>query len=88
MHKITPILLLSIALTGCVAIWGAGYEIQSQGADSITIKYDEHFASLSEIQKVAQANCDAYDKDAVKRAETASPWGITTVSFACAKRKA
>jgi predicted small secreted protein len=88
MHKIVPTFLLSMVLTGCVAVWGAGYEIQNQNADAITIQYDTHFASLAEVQKVAQANCDAYDKDAVQRGQSESMWGISTVSFACANRKA
>ena len=87
MKKIAAMFVLTAALTGCVAVWGRSYSIESQDADSIVIQYDEHFASLGDVEKIAQANCDAYDKKAAKQDETTTMWGITTVTFACAVRK-
>jgi len=86
MYRAFITILITMALTGCVVAWGGAYKIDSQTPDTVTIKYDGTFIASNEIQKVAQATCDEYGKDAVKQEETMGMWRLRTVSFLCAKR--
>lgn len=85
MSRTTLLIFIALALSGCVAVWGHAYNIESQDADSIIIKYDRHFASSGDVQNVAQASCARYGKDAASQGESTSIWGLTTVPFACVK---
>ncbi len=87
MHKPLVVVLAAILLSGCVAVWGRSYEIESETSEAVTIKYDRNFTDLQEVKKVAQANCAEIGKDAVERGETTSIWRITTVDFGCVKRR-
>lgn len=79
-----PILALSLlALCGCVAVWGQPFDIQSKSSDAITLKYDRNFTDAAEMDRIAQAHCDAYDGKAVKRDEATSMWNLTTVTYDC-----
>ncbi len=86
MYKAFLVVSVTIALTGCVVAWGGTYSIETQTPDSVTIKYDGNFMTPEKIQKVAQATCEGYGKNAVKQEESTSVWRLTTVSFLCAKR--
>jgi hypothetical protein len=70
-------------LTGCVAIWGGGYKIESSSESNIEIRYDHHFASMDDVQNVAQNHCRQVDKTAAVRSQSTSEWGLTTVYFTC-----
>jgi hypothetical protein len=81
-------LMLSIAgaLGGCVAIWGSAYKIASENADSVAIRYDAHFISRGDVDKLAQTHCARFDRAAVAGAASTSVWGLTTVTFDCIAR--
>lgn len=85
MHKLAAIVAMAVALSGCVAVWGRPYEVETQTSESVTLKYDRNFASLGDVEKVAQANCAELGKSAVKKNETTSIWRISTVTFDCVK---
>jgi hypothetical protein len=78
---------IAVALTGCVAVWGRGYNVEAANSASVTIKYDRHFSSLSEVEAVANASCGGFGKHQVSRGESTSPWGLTTVTFACVEQQ-
>jgi hypothetical protein len=82
MIRAAVVAVVAVGLPGCVALWGGGYHIESENSQSITMKYDSHFASLSEVQNVAEAECRHYGKRAISQNST-SAWGITTVVFDC-----
>ena len=78
--------LALIFLNSCAAVWNAPYKVEFASSSSITINYDPMLTNMGEIQKVAQENCDKYNKDAIPQAESTSPWSLKTMSFACNKR--
>jgi hypothetical protein len=86
MSKTIAVILIALALGGCVAVWGRAYEIEAADADAVTIKYDGHFTSSENIQTVAQASCAPYGRSAVPQGETTSFWGLTTANFTCGAR--
>lgn len=75
-----------IGLPGCVAVWGAPYKIEFKSRSSITFSYDPMMANWGEVQNIAQAHCDQYDKDAVVHKQTRSDWGLMTVDYTCKNR--
>lgn len=86
MQRIAVLILAASALSGCVAVWGQPYKVESETSESVTIKYDRNFTDLAKVEKVARANCAEIGKKAVKENEETSIWRITTVSFRCVKR--
>jgi hypothetical protein len=74
---------LAVGLTGCVAVWMRGYNVESESSDAVTIKYDHHFASPGDVAMVAEASCERFGKRAASTAESTSLWGLTTVRFVC-----
>jgi len=85
MHRAAVLLLIAVGLSGCVAVWGRAYNIESETSESVTIKYDRNFTTLKDVNKVAQANCAEIGKKAVERHATTSIWQITTVTYGCVK---
>ena len=77
---------LAALLSGCVVVWGRAYEVEAETSEWITIKYDTTFASLAEIQQVAQASCDIHGKRAVFRDQSMNIWHLTTANFDCAAK--
>jgi hypothetical protein len=87
MPKKTLLLTFAVGLSGCVAVWGRGYQVESESPDAVTIKYDHHFASPDDVAMVAEANCERFDKSARSSSSSTSIWGLTSVSFVCAGRR-
>jgi len=83
MKKIAVALALAGTLAGCVVVWGRGYEVEAETSEWITIKYDTHFASLDEVQQVAEASCGTHGKRAIMRGQDKSIWQLTTADFDC-----
>jgi hypothetical protein len=81
------IVLAINTLVGCVAVWGRAYQIGAETANSVTIKYDGHFTSSGNVDRVAQASCQKFGKAAAKQDESTSIWGLTTVVFTCHRPK-
>jgi len=77
------IVALTIALSGCVLVWGGAYEVEAETSDWITIKYDSNFTSLADMQQLADASCAVHDKRATMRDQSTSVWHLTTVTFDC-----
>ena len=86
MQRSMLVIALAVMLSGCVAVWMSGYQVASETSDAITIKYDHHFASLSDVSMVAEASCERFDKRALSTGGSTSMWGLTTVKFSCVKR--
>ena len=87
MRRAVAMAMMLTALAGCIAVWGRGYDIEDETSESITIKFDEHFADLSDVEVVAREHCGRYRKTAVLRERTKSMWGITTLDFGCLAAK-
>jgi hypothetical protein len=87
MYKVFVIGLTSLALAGCIAVWGRAYEIQSESPDSVVLEYDSTFIDKADILAVARGSCEKRNRDAVIQSEETSIWNITTVSVGCAERK-
>ncbi len=83
MSRIVCAVVAALSLAGCVAVWGGAYDVDSADPTSVAIKYDAHFTSVGNIERVAQTSCGRFDKVAVSEAESTSLWGITTARFAC-----
>ncbi len=74
---------LLVLLSGCVVVWGRSYEVEAETSEWITIKYDTTFASLADIQQVAEASCDTHNKRTVFRDQAMNIWHLTTANFDC-----
>lgn len=83
MKNLAVAVALVAALSGCVAVWGRAYNVEAETSEWITIKYDTTFASLAEIQQVAQASCDTHSKRAVYRDQSMNILHLTTANFDC-----
>ena len=83
MSKAALIILVATALTGCVAVWGSAYKVEAADENSVTIKYDGHFTSSTNVHNVAEANCQKFGKSPVKQDESKTIWGLTSVVFVC-----
>jgi hypothetical protein len=80
------IIALAVGLTGWVAVWMSGYKVERENSDAVTIKYDHHFASPSDVAMVAEAGCERFGKRALPTGGSTSIWGLTTERFACVER--
>jgi hypothetical protein len=78
---------VTFALSGCVAVWGGPYEIESQTADAVAIKYDGHFIGRDAIDEIAQKQCALYSRRADLKSATTSLWGISTAVFDCGQMR-
>lgn len=82
----TLVVLSSMALGGCAAAWGSPYKVEFSSSSSVTVNFDPSFASMGDVQAVAQKICDSYGKDAIPQASNTSPWGMQSMSFLCQRR--
>ncbi len=87
MFRMPLVFGIAIVLTGCVAVWGSGYNIEAANSASVTIKYDRHFSSRGDVEAAANANCSQFGKHPVSRGELTSAWGLTTVTFDCIEQR-
>jgi hypothetical protein len=83
LSKAALISLTSFVLSGCVAVWGGAYEIESQSADAVIIKYDGHFIERGAVDEIAQKQCAPYGRRAERKSVSTSLWGISTAVFDC-----
>ncbi|WP_152548732.1 hypothetical protein [Kozakia baliensis] len=81
-----PLTLVTIAfsLSGCAAVWGGSYNIESQNSKKVVIDYDAGLTNSVRLQSVADNICEKYNKDAIPQDEGGG--GIRTISFACVSR--
>ena len=85
----TPILILStIALSGCVAVWGSSYNIAMSNSRSVVIEYDRVIANMPAMLNAAQAECNKYGKDAVLDNVSGGNLGIRVNTYRCETREA
>jgi len=87
MNLCNILVLLPVALGGCVLAWGKPYKVEFASSTSVTINIDPTLTNMGEVQNIAQQNCAQYGKDAVPQATQDSPWGLRELSFACEKRE-
>lgn len=76
----------TVLLSGCVAVWGGAYKVETQSPDLMTIHYDTTFIDPEEVVDLARTHCEEYGKDAVLQTKDKSPWGLTTATFSCVER--
>lgn len=85
---ISTALLTSIALSGCVAVWGKSYNVALSNSRSVVIEYDPAVVNLPALLSEAQGNCDKFGKDAVFHSETTGNLGIKVNTYRCEMRTA
>lgn len=73
----------ALALSGCAAVWGAPYKVDFSSPSSVTINTDPSLTNMGEVQRVAQAECQKYGRDAVPQTYADGPWGLREISFTC-----
>jgi hypothetical protein len=81
--------LWRVAMTGCAAVWGLSYNVEFASSSPITINFDPGLTNMGEVQNIAQAHCDKFDKfgkDAVPQGGETGPWGLRNMSFRCEHR--
>lgn len=78
---------LFLGLTGCIAVWGSSYHIESESPSRVTIRYDAAATDSWRIQQHADESCAKYQKTAVplsQRTGVVLPGGsIAEIVFAC-----
>ena len=62
MKKITTLILLLTALTGCTIAWGASYNMVGFGPDMVQYEYEQVSVNEEGMHMAAQAYCEAYGK--------------------------
>lgn len=85
--KALLIIATAISLAGCAAVWGHGYHVDFANSSSITINSDPSIDDMGDLQRIAQAHCAKYGKDAIPQASQMSPWGLRDVTFDCVERQ-
>lgn len=70
-------------LSGCVAVWGGSYKIDSSDSKRVTIDYDTGLTNAAKLRSVAVKECQKYNPNNDAVVETDAGRGIHTVSFRC-----
>ena len=86
--KLLTILLTTIALTGCAAVWGSSYNVAMANSRSVVIEYDRVIANMPALLNAAQAECHKYGKDAVLDTVSGGNLGIRVNTYRCETRVA
>lgn len=79
------IVAIPLLLSGCVAVWGGSYQIESQTPEAIIVQYDTNFIDESDVQKLASEHCQTVHKTALLQAHDTNMWNISTEKFLCQK---
>ena len=81
------LMLLTAALSGCVAVWGSGYHVESEDANGGAIRFDHVVISARAVAVHANELCSKYQRVAVVQQERHSvvlPGGsIGEISYNC-----
>lgn len=83
MKNILCTVLACIALSGCFAVWGRGYHIETHTKSSITIKVDPAISDTKETKKVAQSYCAQGNLVAVAGETTRTTYGLMVITYDC-----
>ena len=75
-----------MAISGCVAVWGASYNVALANSRSIVIEYDRSVVRVPQILMVAQQHCEKYGADALLSSVTSGNIGIVVNTYACVER--
>ena len=77
------IIACPMLLSGCVAVWGSAYQVESQTPDGMVVHYDTHFIDDTEIEKLAHDHCQTYSKTALLQSHDVDVMNISTDIFLC-----
>lgn len=61
-YRVVSAAIVSLILTGCVAIWGEAHKITSSDSNGIKIQYDKAFASSARTAAIAREHCKKFNK--------------------------
>lgn len=84
---ITFAALVTVSISGCVALWGKSYNEAKSDANGISLQYDHSLSSTSEMTAIANQHCQKYGKTA-KLDSSKMPGvmvGIIEESYSCVK---
>ncbi len=82
------LLPLITMLPGCIAVWGASYNIALSNSRSVVVEYDQAVINLSAMLQAVQSECNKYGKDAVLDGTSQGNLGILVNTYRCETRKA
>lgn len=83
MKRAAGLIVLSLALSGCVLSSGPPYRVQTASSSAITILTDPALRGLPQARQAAQAHCGQYGKNAVQVSVGKLRGGQAPVTFAC-----
>lgn len=82
------VIVLSLSLAGCVAVWGNSYNVASSNSRSVTVEFDPLLVNMGAVMNAAQSECAKYGKDAVLDSSTEGNIGVTVNTYRCETRVA
>ena len=77
------ILLLTLSLTGCIAVWGKSYNVDAATPDYIQVNYDDSVINYPLMLQEVRSHCARYDKVARNDTTIRNYWGITMSIYLC-----
>lgn len=84
-YRVISAAILSLNLTGCVAVWGEAHKIISSDSNGIKIQYDKTLASSARTAAIAREHCKKFSKVAepVGSEMPGMLFGIIEDSYSC-----
>ena len=84
-YRVFGVAILSLSLSGCVAVWGEAHKITSSDSNGIKIQYDKALTSSARTAAIAREHCKKFNKVAepVGSEMPGLLFGIIEDSYSC-----
>jgi len=84
-NKLTMMIVVvfSLTITGCVAVWGQSYNIDFADKDVVQVNYDASVINYPHMLAQVASHCAAYGKGYVNDSTITNGWGITMAVYRC-----
>jgi len=73
----------TLAMTGCVAVWGGSYNIDFADKDIVQVNYDSSVINYPHMLAQVASHCAAYGKGYINDSTITNGWGITMAVYRC-----
>jgi len=83
MFRLGYISLVSILLSGCVAVWGQSYNIDIKNEDYVQVNYDSSVINMGAMLADIKIHCAKYDKNYKHESTIRNAWGINMAVYNC-----
>ncbi|WP_129583732.1 hypothetical protein [Photobacterium aquimaris] len=77
------VMIASLAMTGCVAVWGSSYNIDFADKDIVQVNYDSSVINYPHMLAQVASHCAAFGKGYVNDSTITNGWGITMAVYRC-----